>query len=83
MPDKDQPQLIAQVDTAVVIKGERTVIKAGQPLPPDVKDADRAELVASKAARAAVNETPTEAENSAPAAKGKGKKEPADSASGE
>lgn len=49
----EKPQaLIALVPTAVVIDGERVVIAPGEPLPPMV-DAERAELVATRAARAA------------------------------
>jgi hypothetical protein len=47
--------LIALVATAVIVDGERLVIPAGQPLP-DMKDKDRDELLAARAAREPVSE---------------------------
>lgn len=63
-------RLIAQVDTAIVVDGERRIVRAGQPLPDAVKADDRAELLAFGAARAAVNEAPdAPADADAPEAK--------------
>lgn len=54
-------KLIAQVATAVVVNGERTVIQPGQPLPP-LSDHDARALLASGAAQ-----DPGEAEKEAKA----------------
>lgn len=60
--------LIALVATALMVDGERVVIPPGQPLP-ELKDKDRDELLAARAARAPVNEAgATPADAPAPAA---------------
>lgn len=64
-------RLIAQVATAVIVKGVRTVIPAGDPLPDDLPEHDKRELQAARLAEPEDADAKAAAESEKAEAKGR------------